>query len=445
LEKLLIYMVSLFNQTTMKRTFILILTCLGLFGAAHSQNHHARASSSFSMSFLGNSPLIGLNYDQLILRKESINLGFRLGLPLANPITNYFFQEKNGKGITGGFNFLFGRRSAHLELSVNGGVFQDNYRAYSNNPTNALGGVASFYTGFRYQRPAGGFFLKAGLAPSLMFNSRPYENIAFFALPHLELGFTIPNSYQHPKVEEAKAIRKLKKKTKGPYVGQLHLLVMAGAEFSGYYARRSHKPGGQTWGTNTGLNTSTVKPSLIPQLLLEWRVGQHFGMVSGAEFLRKNLEVNWYANEWSYMPEFLAPYTSGNMDLVLNSLRIPVYGKFTFGERLEGACLLGPYFDFKLGHKAAGYGKYGDKNTPEAPFPVRNVNLGNLPLLDDGLVPPGFKIGLGVGLEGRYQLSEQHSILLRTLAGGDFTRQFANPGFGLHWVNVQLGYGLRIK
>jgi hypothetical protein len=144
----------------------LFLVCISISYYGYSQNNIKPAKEPFAknsifVEFMGNSIFYGINYDRILIDKEKWKFTGRLGFSY-----QYYRSHQYSRFIIPSeFTFLFGKTRHFFETGL--GVTYDVYTAPKAN--NVIGGEVKHYGyifsrfGYRYQRPQGGFFFKAGL------------------------------------------------------------------------------------------------------------------------------------------------------------------------------------------------------------------------------------------------------------------------------------------
>jgi hypothetical protein len=143
-----------------------------------AQSDSTPARNTFHTEGFGNGLLASINYDRIFFvkkQKMSWRVGFFL-IPLKESAPYLFFPFE--------LNFLFGKKH-HFETGI--GVTYI-YEGITIEPS--IAAIFGRVAGYRYQRPNGGFFFRAGAAIVLVhyFGGDP-NFVPFF--PNLSLGYTI--------------------------------------------------------------------------------------------------------------------------------------------------------------------------------------------------------------------------------------------------------------
>lgn len=422
----------------MKRTLIILLLCTWCIPALFSQAPTKRAPTSISLGTLGYNGAVGFNLDQLLIRQEKWNAGVRVGIPLYNVLNRLALPEKGGKGASLGLNFMYGRNKAHLDLAANFSIYQETHGSYSFRKNGFAKSIGAF-VGFRYQRPEGGFFIKAGAAPTILFYAENNRSSQFLPLPLLDIGLTLRNGSKALATERSK--RSKQKPEPVEFTPRLNLQTFLGIGLGRLGTRYYAVEFGQAGTTTSGYSSKSMKPSLAPSLWLEYQFRRHLGITGGIDFYTKNLSVNWYKSSDPRLTPYNT-YAGGTMDLKMANLRVPVMFKYYFPGRLKAGLMAGPYLDMELSHKVEGAYKIRNMNGEQL-FTVNNSNIDEFTY--QNFAPVAVRIGLGAGLDLSYDLREKHQLSGRVTLGHDLTQTFNSPRGGIEWMNVQLGYGYRLK
>lgn len=147
--------------------------------------------NTFFLELGGNGMFYSLNYDRILLNRESWKLAGRVGAMYVPPLGG------GNRQMVGGpveISYLRGRGKHFLELGLGATVVYDTYRV-SSYRIRDLAMMAVARIGYRYQKPEGGFFYKVGFTPMLgtLYNEEYPERgpllVEPFAYPLVGLGF----------------------------------------------------------------------------------------------------------------------------------------------------------------------------------------------------------------------------------------------------------------
>ncbi|MDX2188785.1 MAG: hypothetical protein SFY32_02885 [Bacteroidota bacterium] len=107
------------------------------------------------VELLGNGYLYSLNYDRVINYKSKFKQTFRIGLAYLpfSPLSEIHLPFE--------YNFLFGKKDGHFEMGIGLTPALWTYQYISENDTR-FGFYNYLRIGYRYQKPNGGFFFRAG-------------------------------------------------------------------------------------------------------------------------------------------------------------------------------------------------------------------------------------------------------------------------------------------
>lgn len=142
---------------------ILILTfSFQSFAQKKSTNFPIERNTIYAETF-GQGFCYSLNYDRLFNVEKKVFNSFTVGMTYAPKKLE--FGDGSYFGIPVSYNWLFGKKSHHLELGVGfTGMLVNSSYGYNTN---------TFYTyltpkiGYRFQRPQGGLFLKVTATPMI--------------------------------------------------------------------------------------------------------------------------------------------------------------------------------------------------------------------------------------------------------------------------------------
>jgi len=147
--------------------------------------------NTFFLELGGNGMFYSLNYDRILLNRDTWKLSGRVGA-LYLPLFGAGNRQMVGGPVE--ISYLRGRGRHFLELGLGGTVVYDTY-ALSDSRINDLAVMAVARIGYRHQKPEGGFFYKVGFTPLLgaLYNAEYPERgpllLAPFAYPLVGLGF----------------------------------------------------------------------------------------------------------------------------------------------------------------------------------------------------------------------------------------------------------------
>jgi hypothetical protein len=154
----------------MKRIYrLLVLACMGslLFCNHRAFSQSFEAKNAIYLEMGGNAYVYSLNYERIFLPKKYIKVGARAGisvLPKNNLTAPYPIVPLEVIALTG-------KRNHHFETGIGltpfiGYVTYDGARG-SDYERERLQAATTFRLGYRYQKPEGGFMLRAGYMPIL--------------------------------------------------------------------------------------------------------------------------------------------------------------------------------------------------------------------------------------------------------------------------------------
>jgi hypothetical protein len=159
----------------------IIIFILGFQNHASAQEEAEifTAKNMFFAELLGNSGLYAVNYGRILYQKEKMKLSGSLGFSLV-PGKGFEPHYPNfwSPVIPVEFSAFWGKSYHHLELGTGCFVFQSRKYLFDPEfpPTNLREVVhwdtsVTMRIGYRYQKPEGGFFFRAGYTPRIDFSS----------------------------------------------------------------------------------------------------------------------------------------------------------------------------------------------------------------------------------------------------------------------------------
>ena len=171
------------------RTLLLLLVCISIRCSCYAQDAAKTPNQSISKNTLfaevwGNSIFYSINYDRILINQEKWKFTGRLGFGY------YYVRDRKYSVLSfpSEFTFLIGRSKHFFEtgLGVSDYVETSSREYYYFPDDKALHSVYLFCRfGYRYQRPQGGFFLKAGLTPLVALTDAaryPFNYSEFFGV-----------------------------------------------------------------------------------------------------------------------------------------------------------------------------------------------------------------------------------------------------------------------
>ncbi len=181
------------NRYTPLIAAFLLLAATASFAQAPSE---PISRNTFFLELGGNGMFYSLNYDRILLNRDTWKLSGRVGA-LYLPLFGAGNRQMVGGPVE--ISYLRGRGRHFLELGLGGTVLYDTYALGSNSRINDLAVMAVARIGYRHQKPEGGFFYKVGFTPLLgaLYNAYYPERgpllLAPFAYPlvGLGLGYTL--------------------------------------------------------------------------------------------------------------------------------------------------------------------------------------------------------------------------------------------------------------
>jgi len=156
----------------MKRT-LLILIFIFFISPVKGQeiskeNNSVIAKNNVYASLGGPGIYFSLIYERIVLNDKKFSLGIKGGI--GTGLSSVLFPDEFNFPI--GVYFLYGKRNSHLDLSMNVTSYllqQYDYTKDNNYKELRLLVVPS--VSYRYQKPEGGFLLRAGFSPIININS----------------------------------------------------------------------------------------------------------------------------------------------------------------------------------------------------------------------------------------------------------------------------------
>jgi hypothetical protein len=122
-----------------------------------------------------------LNYGRIIYQHKNVRVSASAGISIEPVEYSKFWQTLIPLETT----LIFGGRAHHWEVGIGltPGVYYNQY-TYSDYPTSnepiklitdkSFGTTAGFRIGYRYQKPAGGFFFRTGFTPTFFSSYTPF-------------------------------------------------------------------------------------------------------------------------------------------------------------------------------------------------------------------------------------------------------------------------------
>lgn len=152
-------MLNLFHASFCRRLFSLCFILLtGSAGCVFSQDR-TKAKNAVYAEGASRGPVYSINYDRIFRQGEKLAYSFRAGFSIYN----------NTVSFPVGVNFITGSNEHHAEFSLTVIPYID-YDAHligSNNTESDKYIFVNPSIGYRYQKSAGGIFLKAAAGPSI--------------------------------------------------------------------------------------------------------------------------------------------------------------------------------------------------------------------------------------------------------------------------------------
>ncbi|WP_291777259.1 hypothetical protein [Cecembia sp.] len=151
---------------------------------------------------LGNSGLYAVHYGRILLQKEKMKLSGSVGFSLV-PGKGFEPHYPNylSPVIPVEFSAFWGKSKHHLELGAGSYVFQGRKYLFDSEfpPTNVREVVhwdtsLTMRIGYRYQKPEGGFFFRAGYTPRVDFTSFEFAENRVRFIP-FSLGLSLGKSF----------------------------------------------------------------------------------------------------------------------------------------------------------------------------------------------------------------------------------------------------------
>lgn len=162
-----LFLAGMRKFTLLKKIALTIIAFL-IYSSSFSQQsaNNAIHRNTVFVELASKGAIYSVNFDHIFRQGEKLNYSYRAG----------FSIEKNSIAFPIGISFITGQQSHHAEFSLTVIPFIDKYETFlsgDNVSDKYLYVVPS--VGYRFQRPAGGFFLKAGIAPLILLDP-PSDN-----------------------------------------------------------------------------------------------------------------------------------------------------------------------------------------------------------------------------------------------------------------------------
>ncbi|MEM9324296.1 MAG: hypothetical protein AAGA85_01515 [Bacteroidota bacterium] len=138
--------------------FVLSLIAASTCQAQDESDDGTVARNSLFVEVMGTGTLVSLNYDRILLKKGPWGLAGRIGFTYT-PIMEDF-SDVGGPGIPVEISGLYGKRNNFFELGF-GAAY---HYVFDDSDDNHLLFLVP-RIGYRYQKPAGGFFFRAAFTP----------------------------------------------------------------------------------------------------------------------------------------------------------------------------------------------------------------------------------------------------------------------------------------
>lgn len=158
---------------------LLFLCCVITQVSAQEKAEVFTAKNVVYAELLGNAGLYAVNYGRIFYQKERLKLMGGLGFSMI-PLKGFepFYPNFWSPVIPVEFSAFWGKSRHHLELGIGSYVFQNRKYWFDPEfpPTNLREIVhwdtsVTMRIGYRYQKPEGGFFFRAGYTPRVDFTS----------------------------------------------------------------------------------------------------------------------------------------------------------------------------------------------------------------------------------------------------------------------------------
>ncbi|PSL04876.1 hypothetical protein [Cecembia rubra] len=170
--------------------------------AAQKEAEMITAKNVVYAEFLGNAGLYAVNYGRILYQKDRLKLSGSVGFSII-PIEGFepFYPNSWSPLIPVEFSAFWGKSRHHLELGTGCFVFQDRKYLFDPEfpPTNVRE-VEYWYTsvimriGYRYQKPEGGFFFRAGYTPRVDITSFEFAEEQVRFIP-FSIGVSLGKSF----------------------------------------------------------------------------------------------------------------------------------------------------------------------------------------------------------------------------------------------------------
>ncbi|MEM0996732.1 MAG: hypothetical protein AAGN35_06625 [Bacteroidota bacterium] len=401
-----------------------------------------RSPTSISVGFLGHNQYYSLNVSHLLVRKESWNLGARLGLPGRNLRTDSSVFSRHGRSFSAGISLILGRATGHFDVEASLNVLQDFYLTQGNTDLIPVPGWVTMpggFVGYRRQAREGGFFFRGGVFVGVLGNLEDPGAVSGIFNPTFELGYTIGNGYETEAFRRRRAERQARRaERKDNPFPQWSGSLYGGVQLGALYESGEFRLGGQGGGIFVEVNSRKVAPAFIGGLGLDLRISKLFGLAGNWDLAPRRIDLDWRFDSYSISP-FADDYQDAS---VLNGRsvqnRIAILPKFYFGDRIQIRAFAGPYLVLNTELRGDGTQRV-----------TRNGVSNDYSYSDRDLVAllriQPTELAVGGGLELWTPLRGNQGFLLRVNAGQHVTRSFSPPDLRARWLAVQLGYSLNFS
>jgi hypothetical protein len=170
--------------------------------AAQEEAEVFTAKNVVYAELLGNAGLYAVNYGRIFYQKDKLKLMGGLGFSMI-PLKGFepFYPNFWSPVIPVEFSAFWGKSRHHLELGIGSYVFQNRkYWFDPEFPPTYIREIVHWDTsvtmriGYRYQKPEGGFFFRAGYTPRVDFTSFEFAEERVRFIP-LGVGISLGKSF----------------------------------------------------------------------------------------------------------------------------------------------------------------------------------------------------------------------------------------------------------
>ena len=393
----------------MKHLFFSLLFLLIASSQGQAQSPEFKpAGSTFylqtGLPFIANS----LNFEQLVVRKKTYWLGLGVELPFYAPFAMRNFGSSLiwSPGVGGRISNNIGPDPHFWELSVG-------YSFFNNSPELGRCRVVSLFTGYRYQRPDGGFFFRSGLG---YYGTASHPEAYNFPSISVSAGYTIPNGSPR----KFSPARQARREADAPYKS-FSLTVSSSLGIGRLHQETIGIPRNGPLPYNTALLTSRHRLFSTFGLGFKRPFKKNWSLALEFQYRRMGFEYDFYRINQGLNGDV---EFEGDLEYSLHQLNIPFYVDLQVLEKPHLHLFAGPDLTYVLGYERSGNYLVNEQEEPLSQFPKR---------------PENRFLGLSGGFGWEFPIgSQQFDLQYRagTSSGYVFTGPLARQG----WMQLRLAY-----